>query len=76
MLEEFSQLRLTTPPRQVRDDFGVTPLRPPRLELTIAEWEGNEVGAALEDLPGAGAERPGIFNAQISELLPLEQVHS
>jgi hypothetical protein len=66
VLEEFSQLRFTTPPRQVRDDFGVTPLRPPRLVLTLAEWEGNGIGAALENLPGAGVERPEIFNAQIS----------
>ena len=66
MLEEFSQLRLTTPPRHVRDDFGVTPHVLPRLELSIAEWEGNGIGAALENLAGAGVERPEIFNAQIS----------
>ena len=74
VLEEFSNLQLTTPPRQTRDDFGVTPLRPPRLELTIAEWEGNEVGAALENLLGAGVERSENFNAQIFEGPPSEHV--
>lgn len=33
VLEEFSQLLLTTPPRHVRDDFGVNPWRFKGLEL-------------------------------------------
>ena len=54
VLEEFSQLRLTTPPRHTRDDFGVTPQVLPRLELTVTEWEGNQVVPGVEDLFGAG----------------------
>ena len=60
VLEEFSQLRLTTPPRQVRDDFGVTPWRVGGLEVE----EMQRIRAGLEEIPsvnfsdGPPSERP------------------
>lgn len=48
-MEEFSQLQLTTPPRHTWDDFYVTPLLQPRLELNFAESEGKYFNAALEN---------------------------
>ena len=55
VLEDFSQLRLTTPPRQVRDDFGVTPRRVGGLEVE----EMQRIRAGLDEIPSVNfSDRP------------------
>jgi DDE superfamily endonuclease len=42
VMEEFTQLRLTSTVKKSRDDYCLTPSRVPLLDFDLPEWQGVE----------------------------------